>query len=150
MPRSTLQPLSMEQLRHPDARWLVAYSQSKTAPGELLARDTILPHETHSMAPHLMMLEPTEKPEELRYQAVGEAITARFGIDLTGKTLPLTTAGGWAPAMLQALHERRPIALIGEVPGGQASWARLEALIMPVAFAGGGMGILAGLFFLQA
>lgn len=139
----------MEQLRHPDARWLAAYSQSKAPPDGVLEHDSLLPQETRNMAAHLMMLEPTGKPEELRYQMVGEAITARFGIDLTGKTLPLTTAGGWAPAMREALRERHPIALTGEVPGGQSSWARLEALIMPIAYPGGGTGILAGLFFLQ-
>lgn len=139
----------MEQLHHPGARWLLAYAASKVTPGGLLDRDAILPNETRNMARHLMLLEPTEKSEELRYQTVGEAITARFGLDLTGRTLPLTTAGGWAPAMRQALDERRVIALTGEVPGGQSSWARMEALVMPIIYPGGrGVGILAGLFFL--
>lgn len=149
MPRSTLQPFPAEELRHPDARWLSAYAASKVVADEILTSDAIVLHEARGIVAHLMVLRPGETPDALLYGPVGDAITTRFGVDLTGRTLDLSSSGGWAPAMKQALDERRPIALRGEVPGGQASWARLEALILPVDCANGkGTGILAGLFFL--
>jgi hypothetical protein len=150
MPKSTLLALPLDELRHPDARWLAAYSASKVLNGEPLNSAAIEPHETRSMNPHLMVLEPTEVSDQLRYSSVGQAITSRFGIDLSGRTLCLASSGGWAPAMRQAIDERRPIALRGEVPGGQSSWAKIEALILPVICAKtGSMGVMAGLFFLQ-
>ena len=149
MLKSTLERLRLEELRHPDARWLRAYADSKVAAGEALTSDDIVPHETRSVFTHLMVLKPTDHPEELLYGVVGGAITARFGVDLTGKTLNLASPGGWAPAMRDALREQRPVALRGEVPGGRSSWARMEALIFPVVCSdGSGVGILAGLFFL--
>lgn len=149
MPKSSLQPMPVEALQHADARWLLAYARSKMNPEGLLVSDTLVPAEARSVLHHLMVLEPTGKPEELRYVTVGDSIVARFGVDLTGRTLELGSPGGWAPAMREALAKRRPVALRGDVPGGQSSWARLEALILPVACAGhDGMGILAGLFFL--
>lgn len=150
MDKSSLQALPLDELRHPDARWLMSYSASKVIDGAPLRRDAIVPDETRTMTPHLMVLEPTDTAGNLRYSMVGQAITARFGIDLMGRTLSLASSGGWAPAMRQAIDERRPIALRGEVPGGQSSWAKVEALILPVICAEtGAMGVLAGLFFLH-
>lgn len=143
-----LQPLPVEQLEHPEARWLMAYWNSKTPPRGVPVYDSILQHETRSVAQHLMALKPSGVEGELRYKRVGEAITVRFGFDLTGKALGTATTGGWGPVMLQAAAERRPVALRGRVPGGWGSWARFEALALPVACRGNDdTGVLAGLFF---
>jgi hypothetical protein len=143
-----LQPLPVEQLEHPDARWLIAYWNSKTPVRGVPVCDTLLPHETRAVAPHLMALKPSGDEGELRYRRVGEAITSRFGLDLTGKALGPATSGVWAPAMLQAAAERRPAVLRGRVPGGWGSWVRFEALALPVACRDSdGTGVLVGLFF---
>jgi len=143
-----LQPLPVEQLEHPEARWLIAYWNSKTPAHGIPVCDPVLRHETRSVAPHLISLKPSGEDGELQYRRVGEAITARFGVDLTGKALGAATTGGWGPVMLQAAAERRPVALRGRVPGGWGTWARFEALALPVACRGSDdPGVVAGLFF---
>ena len=143
-----LQPLPVEQLEHPDARWLIAYWNSKTPIRGVPTCDTILLHETRAVAQHLIALKPSGDEGELRYRRVGKAVTARFGVDLTGKALSAAATGGWAPTMLRAAAERRPAALRGRVPGGWQSWARFEALALPVACRDSdGTGVLVGLFF---
>jgi hypothetical protein len=143
-----LQPIPLETLQHAEARWLHGYWQSKITEAALPPCEAISLGEMREVESDLMTLEPTSAAGELRYRLVGTAITARFGIELAGKTLRFDTSGGWATAFHEAITARRPVALRGRVSGGTSGWATFEAVVLPLACpVEGGISVLAGMFF---
>lgn len=142
-----LQPVPVEALQHAEARWLHAYWRSRTIGDALPQCEAIVLGEVRSVAADLMMLEPAGAGA-LRYRQVGAAITARFGTDLTGRTLRLDSVGGWAEAFREAIATRRPVALRGRVAGRATVRPDFEAIALPVAGRiDAGVAILAGMFF---
>ena len=151
MVESSMRPLSVERLRHPEARWLLGYWREKAAQVGLPAEDAFNAEETRAVAPHLMLLQPVGGAGELRYEAVGSAIVERFGSDLTGMILrPGATGPGWVSIILQAAAEQRPRGLGGRVVGSGAGWIEFEAVALPLECVRDdreGTSILVGLFF---
>lgn len=133
MASSTMRPLPVEELRHHEARWLLAYWRTKANDGALPPPDSIDAHETRAVAPHLMVLRPTGTAGELRYETVGAAVANRFGTDMTGTVLHADPGGtGWAPILGQAVAERRSFATSGRILGSAAHWAEFEAVALPL------------------
>lgn len=147
MNQSVLQPLPVEQLQHPEARWLIAYWRSKSPDGDLPAYRNFDGHETRSVAPHLMVVEGPPLGGSQRYVSVGSAILDRFRFDLSG--LPLDTRDtDWSVLIRQAAEARRPAAGRGHLPGSHDAWIRFEILALPFADDGGDDSIIVvGLFF---
>lgn len=143
-----LQPVAVDLLQHGAARWLHAYWLRKSGGDALPPCAAIVPGEVRTVAPDLMLLEPAGAAGTLRYRQVGAAITARFGIDLTGRILHLDQAGGWADAFHQAIATRRPVALRGRLGGRAGDLPDFEAIALPLAGrVAAGVAILAGMFF---
>ena len=153
MVSSTMRPLALEELRHPEARWLLAYWRTKEFAGALPSAGAIDAHETRAVAPHLMLLRPAGNAGELRYESVGAAVANRFGTDMTGAVLHTDPSGvGWASILGQAVALRRPAATGGPIVGSAADRAELEAVAQPVESRADDrveISVLLGLFFFE-
>ena len=153
MVSSTMRPLALEELRHPEARWLLAYWRTKEFAGALPSAGAIDAHETRAVAPHLMLLRPAGNAGELRYESVGAAVANRFGTDMTGAVLHTDPSGvGWASILGQAVALRRPAAPRGRLLGPAPGWGQLgpggQALGSP-ADDRVEISVLLGLFFFE-
>lgn len=143
-----LKQIPTDSLRRAGAKWLLGYWSNKVESPGLPRAEAVLLNELPSIATNLMVLDPTGKPGELRYRTVGPSVNARFGMDLTGRTLSLDSSGGWAAAFLEAISRRHPVALRGRIAGGDPHWGSFEAVVLPVAStAPGGVSLVAGMFF---
>lgn len=143
-----LQQIPTDALRRAGAKWLLGYWSNKIESPGLPRAEAVLLNELPSVAAKLMVLDPTGNPDELRYRAVGASVSARFGMDLVGRTLRLGSSGGWAAAFREAISQRRPVALRGQIAGGDPDWGSFEAVVLPVAStAPGGVSLVAGMFF---
>ncbi len=153
MVSSTMRPLALEELRHPEARWLLAYWRTKEFAGALPSAGAIDAHETRAVAPHLMLLRPAGNAGELRYESVGAAVANRFGTDMTGAVLHTDPSGvGWASILGQAVALRRPAATGGRIVGSAADWAEFEAVALPLESRADDrveISVLLGLFFFE-
>ena len=153
MVSSTMRPLALEELRHPEARWLLAYWRTKEFAGALPSAGAIDAHETRAVAPHLMLLRPAGNAGELRYESVGAAVANRFGTDMTGAVLHTDPSGvGWASILGQAVALRRPAAPRGRLVGPAAGRGRVEAVALPLESRADDrveISVLLGLFFFE-
>ena len=153
MVSSTMRPLALEELRHPEARWLLAYWRTKEFAGALPSAGAIDAHETRAVAPHLMLLRPAGNAGELRYESVGAAVANRFGTDMTGAVLHTDPSGvGWASILGQAVALRRPAPTGGRIVGSAADWAEFEAVALPLESRADDrveISVLLGLFFFE-
>ena len=153
MVSSTMRPLALEELRHPEARWLLAYWRTKEFAGALPSAGAIDAHETRAVAPHLMLLRPAGNAGELRYESVGAAVANRFGTDMTGAVLHTDPSGvGWASILGQGGALRRPAATGGRIVGSAADWAEFEAVALPLESRADDrveISVLLGLFFFE-
>lgn len=153
MVSSTMRPLALEELRHPEARWLLAYWRTKEFAGALPSAGAIDAHETRAVAPHLMLLRPAGNAGELRYESVGAAVANRFGTDMTGAVLHTDPSGvGWASILGQAVALRRRAATGGRIVGSAADWAEFEAVALPLESRADDrveISVLLGLFFFE-
>lgn len=149
MNQSSLQPLPVEQLQHPDARWLMAYWRGKSPDGDLPSYRSVNGYETRAIARHLLVVEADPAAGTLRYASVGAAIRDRFRMDLSGHALPPESGGvGWTALIRQAAEGRRPAAARGHLPGRADPWVRFEILALPFADERGDNSIVViGLFF---
>jgi hypothetical protein len=146
MNHSALQPLPVEQVQHPNARWLLAYWRTKSPDGHLPAYASFSQHETRAIAPHLIVVKGAG--DSLRYERAGWAVVDRFRLDLAGLPLPPESTGGWSAMIRQAASEQRPAAGRGHLPGSQGDWVRFEIVALPFADeAGDNSIVVAGLFF---
>ncbi len=153
MVSSTMRPLALEELRHPEARWLLAYWRTKEFAGALPSAGAIDAHETRAVAPHLMLLRPAGNAGELRYESVGAAVANRFGTDMTGAVLHTDPSGvGWASILGQAVALRRPAATGGRLVGRGAAWGAVGAVGLALGSRAGArveISVLLGLFFFE-
>ena len=153
MVSSTMRPLALEELRHPEARWLLAYWRTKEFAGALPSAGAIDAHETRAVAPHLMLLRPAGNAGELRYESVGAAVANRFGTDMTGAVLHTDPSGvGWASILGLAVALGGPAATGGRIVGSAADWAEFEAVALPLESRADDrveISVLLGLFFFE-
>ena len=153
MVSSTMRPLALEELRHPEARWLLAYWRTKEFAGALPSAGAIDAHETRAVAPHLMLLRPAGNAGELRYESVGAAVANRFGTDMTGAVLHTDPSGvGWASILGQAVALRRPAPPRGPILGSPPGRGALEAGGQPMESRADDrveISVLLGLFFFE-
>lgn len=150
MNHSALQPLPVEQLQHPDARWLMAYWRAKSPDGDLPAYHSFKNHEIRAVAPHLLVVEGTASAGSLRYGSIGSAILDRFRVDFSGLPLPPDSrSAGWSALIRQAAEDHRPAAGRGHLPGSSSeAWIRFEILALPFADERGDNSVIVvGLFF---
>ena len=153
MVSSTMRPLALEELRHPEARWLLAYWRTKEFAGALPSAGAIDAHETRAVAPHLMLLRPAGNAGELRYESVGAAVATRCGTDRRGGGRhPHPRGGGWAASRGQAGAARRPAATGGRIVGSAADGAEFDAGALPLESRADDrveISVLLGLFFFE-
>jgi hypothetical protein len=118
----------------PRARALISFCTSRLNAEGFLPRTSFAPREIVPLLPHLFIAEPAA--ETWRYRLVGTVLTARLGLDFTGKTLerlyrPQTAAG--ARAFYDGLAlEPRIVTHHGRYLGIDLEHAELEFVHIPM------------------
>lgn len=136
----------------PRAQALISFCTRRLNADGFLPRASFAPREMVPLLPHLFIAEPT--PKSWRYRLVGTVLTARLGLDFTGKTLeqlyrPRTAEG--ARSFYQGLIRQPRIATHrGRYLGIDLEHAELEFIHIPmVARDNSTRWIFGGTFFLD-
>jgi hypothetical protein len=134
------------------AQALISFCLPRLNADGFIPRASIAPREMVFLLPHLFMAEPTT--DTWRYRLVGTVLTARLGLDFTGKTLerlyrPQTAAG--AKAFYEGLARTPRIATHrGRYLGLDLEHAELEFVHVPMlARDNSTVWVFGGTFFLD-